>query len=354
MLMGGDPPSDADALLAPLAGEKALLLAVSGGPDSIALMLLAARWSLRAMRRIEVATVDHGLREGSREEAEQVGEWARALGFRRHILRWEGAKPASRVQERAREARYALLATCAREIGEDCAIVTAHHADDQAETILFRLTRGSGVAGLSSMARVSMRDGVRLLRPLLGLRKAELEAIRVAAGHPFFHDPSNENDIFARARLRKLSATLEAQGLDASALLRLGARAAQAEEALAWSAGRALSEATIARDASETRLDARVLREFPRELLQRLLAAEVARLGAPAAIRLERLERAAQTIAQALESGLPARITLGGASIERRAVEIVMRRAPPRRKTRAETGENTENSSADASRLHPA
>ena len=344
MLMGaggGDPKPDADALLAPLAGEKALLLAVSGGPDSVALMLLAARWSLRAERRIEVATVDHGLRAGSREEAEQVGEWARALGFRCHILRWEGDKPTRRVQERAREARYALLAKCARDIGEDCAIVTAHHADDQAETILFRLTRGSGVAGLSGMARVSTRDGVRLLRPLLGLRKSDLEAIRAAAGHPFFRDPSNESEIFARARLRNLSATLEAQGLDAPALLRLGRRAAQAEEALAWSAGRALSEATIARDASETRLDARVLRELPRELLQRLLAAEVARLGAPVALRLERLERAAQTIAQALESGAPARITLGGASIGLSAGEIVLRRAPPRRQTRAEAGATT-------------
>ncbi len=227
MLLGETAPSDP---LAPLARESALLLAVSGGPDSVALMLLAARWPRRAAGvKITVATVDHGLRENSREEALQVGRWAGALGFDHRLLSWEGPKPTSRVQESARAARYALLCACAREIARECALVTAHHADDQAETILFRLTRGSGVAGLSGMASVSTRDGVRLLRPLLDVPKAALEAICDEAGHPFFRDPANENTRFARARLRALSATLSAQGLDRGALLRLGGRAARAE-----------------------------------------------------------------------------------------------------------------------------
>lgn len=351
---GADPPPDADILLAPLAGENALLLAVSGGPDSVAMMLLAARWSLRAQRDITVATVDHGLREGSRTEAEQAGEWARGLGFEHRLLTWEGAKPTTRLQERAREARYALLAACAKRIGKTCgigktcAIVAAHHADDQAETILFRLTRGSGVAGLSGMAAESTRNGVKLLRPLLGLRKLELEAVCAAADHPFLRDPSNANEIFARVKLRGLSATLEAEGLGASALLRLGRRAAQAEAALTFCAARALEQATLARHPLETRLDARVVRELPRELLQRLLAAEVARLGAPAMPRLERLERAAQTVAQALERGAPARITLGGASISVSTGEIVLSRAPPRRQTRVGASEIPLETSKDA------
>ena len=234
MLLSETAPSDP---LAPLAGESALLLAVSGGPDSVALMLLAARWPRRAAGvKITVATVDHGLRENSRDEALQVGRWAGALGFDHRLLIWDGPKPATRIQETARAARYALLCACAREIARECAVVTAHHADDQAETILFRLTRGSGVAGLSGMASASTRGGVRLLRPLLDVPKAALEAICDEAGHPFFRDPANENTRFARARLRALNATLSAQGLDRGALLRLGGRAARAESALSWCA----------------------------------------------------------------------------------------------------------------------
>ena len=171
--------ASADALLAPLAEERALLLAVSGGPNSLALMLLASRWSLRDKMPIHVATVDHGLRANSREEAIFVAREAEALGFPHRLLVWEGAKPLTRLQERAREARYVLLAGCAAEIDPSCAVVTAHHADDQAETILFRLCRGSGVAGLSGMSAVSTLDGLKLLRPLLDTPKTALEAICV-------------------------------------------------------------------------------------------------------------------------------------------------------------------------------
>ncbi len=327
MLSGAAAQSD---LLAPLAREAALLLAVSGGPDSVALMLLAARWPPRAAGvKISVATVDHGLRENSREEALRVAQWARALGFDHHLLTWDGTKPATRVQESARAARYALLCACAREIAPECAVVTAHHADDQAETILFRLTRGSGVAGLSGMASASTREGVRLLRPLLGVPKATLEAICVAAGHPFLRDPANENTRFARARLRALSATLEAQGLGTSALLRLGRRAAQAEAALNWCVSRASEAAVLNCDAVETKLAAAALRDLPREILQRLLGAEIQRRGAPPP-RLDRLERAAEIVAQALAEGAQKRITLAGLSIRVTDRQVTLMAAPPR------------------------
>jgi len=253
---------DPDALFAPLAAEPALLLAVSGGPDSVALMLLAARWSRRPEKTV-VATVDHGLRPQAHEEGQSVARWARALGFAPRLLRWEGPKPATRLQERAREARYALLAACAREIDPHCAVVTAHHAEDQAETILFRLARGSGVAGLGGMARASSLDGLKLLRPLLDIPKASLEAVCAEVGHPFFRDPSNENPLFARTKLRALAATLSAQGLDRNALLRLGSRATRAEAALESCAAQAQKRALTGCEANRARFDGDALRELP-------------------------------------------------------------------------------------------
>lgn len=329
--MPADAPllPDPDVTLALLSGAGSLLLAVSGGPDSVALMLLASRWSLCAGKNIAVATVDHGLRPESHEEARLVGEWARALGFPHRHLLWEGAKPKTRIQERARAERYRLLAQCAREIGAT-AVVTAHHADDQAETILFRLTRGSGVAGLAGMAQVSKLDDLQLLRPLLGLRKQELESVCVAAGHPFLRDPSNDNPAYARTRLRRLRAVLDADGLDARALLRLGARAARSEAALAWSAEQIAKGLPAERGEAEFRVAADALRALPQELLQRIVAAEIARIGASAP-RLERLETAIEELARALEAGTPLRRTLGGTLMTLGKGLFIMKREAQRR-----------------------
>jgi tRNA(Ile)-lysidine synthase len=334
MLTGATPdddaiPPDPDRTLAPLADHGSLLLAVSGGPDSVALMLLAAHWSLRAARDIAVATVDHGLRPEAADEARQVGDWARGLGFAHHMLRWEGEKPRTRIQERARDARYRLLAGCAGEIGAT-AIVTAHHADDQAETILFRLTRGSSIAGLAGMAAVSSCDGMTLLRPLLGLRKAALEAVCAAHGHDFFRDPSNENPVYARARLRRLLTSLATEGLDPRALLRLGARAARSEAALAWSAAQIAASLPAEREEARFAVAAQALRTLPRELLQRILAIEIARVGSSTP-RLERLERATERVARALATGARLETTLGGAELILTADRLTIRPEPPRR-----------------------
>lgn len=333
-MLTGAPPDDLaslldpDKTLAPLAQAGSLLLAVSGGPDSIALMLLAARWSLRARREIAVATVDHGLRPEARDEALLVGEWARAQGFAHHTLTWTGVKPKTRIQERARAARYELLAQCAHAIGA-ATIVTAHHADDQAETILFRLTRGSGVAGLAGMATVSQLGDLRLMRPLLALRKGELEAYCVASNHPFVRDPSNENPAFARTRLRRLGALLEENGLDTQALLRLGARAARAEAALVWSAARVAASLPAERDAESFCAEAEALRALPRDILQRILAKEIARIGAPP--RMERLERVVAKLLLALAARARSNATLGGTSIALDEDRLSVRREAARR-----------------------
>lgn len=318
---------DALELIAPY---PSLLLAVSGGPDSVALMLLCAEWSSRSSHDIAVATVDHHLRKESRAEAEEVGRWARALGFEHHLLTWQDEKPQTRLQERARQARYALLTDCARRIGAS-AIVLAHHSDDQVETILFRLTRGSGVAGLAGMASVARCDGIGRVRPLLDFRKDELEAICERAKHPFFRDPSNEDESFARVRLRKLAPILAAQGLTQDALLRLGSRAARADAALAHCAAETLNRALRRDEASCIELDAATLCEAPLEILQRVLASAILRLAPAATLRLERLERASVRVAAALTARRSTRMTLADLLIEANSARVRVRKAPPRR-----------------------
>ena len=138
----------------------ALLLAVSGGPDSTALMVLAARWrdALKVKPELIAVTVDHGLRAEAKREAAAVARLARKLGIAHRTLRWTGAKPKTGLQQAARAARYRLLAGAARKANV-AHILTAHTRDDQAETVLIRMSRGSGLAGLAAMTRISALPG---------------------------------------------------------------------------------------------------------------------------------------------------------------------------------------------------
>ena len=197
------------------ADAGSVLIGVSGGPDSMALLRLALLWAEAPGRpRIVAATVDHGLRPDSAAEAAQVANWCAALGVPHRVLCWEGEKPAARIQERARDARYRLLVDHTGVEGCDT-LFTAHHMDDQAETVLIRMARGSGVSGLAAMRPVVLREGVRHGRPLLGWRKEELIRICAESGQPYFTDPSNANPRYARTRLRTLAPTL-ADGLAVS------------------------------------------------------------------------------------------------------------------------------------------
>ncbi|MEJ1938863.1 tRNA lysidine(34) synthetase TilS, partial [Nostoc sp. NIES-2111] len=161
-----------------MAESKGLLLAVSGGPDSMALLALCAAWANerpdgQPRPPLFAATVDHWLRPEARDEAAMVAREASRLSVPHSVLDWAGPKPRTGLQEAARQARYALLAEEARRVGATD-VVTAHHADDQAETILMRLVRGSGLDGLAGMAAERPLDGVRLVRPLLGIPKSRL------------------------------------------------------------------------------------------------------------------------------------------------------------------------------------
>ena len=319
-----------------LAGARRVLLAVSGGPDSMALMLLAARWARRDADapELSVATVDHGLRPGSADEAAQVGAWASACGLSHAILRWEGDKPTRAIQEKARAARYALLVGHARAIGAQ-ALATAHHAEDQAETVLFRLLRGSGVAGLAGMTVLSIRHGLPLHRPLLDWSKAELAAVCAAEGQAFLDDPSNRDPTFARTRLRAGAASLAAGGLDRDALLRLARRAARAEQALT----RAADEAEARLCADGLRLDALALVELPDEIALRLVERLTRRAsGGEKPARLDRLESVVGRLGEAARAGRRLSASLAGAVLSLdKAGKLTARRESPRRRGRKES-----------------
>jgi tRNA(Ile)-lysidine synthase len=219
-----------DLLIAP--GQR-VGVAVSGGPDSLALLLLAA-----AARPglVEAATVDHALREESRAEAETVAALCEQLGVPHSTLtvEWE-QKPETAIQERARHARYRLLANWAREKGLK-ALLTGHHADDQAETLVMRLLRGAGVKGLAGMRRLAKAPGAQLalLRPLLGWRRAELEKLCADVGVTPGDDPSNADDQFERVRIRQ--ALAGADWFDSKAVALSATNLAQADTALQWAA----------------------------------------------------------------------------------------------------------------------
>jgi tRNA(Ile)-lysidine synthase len=213
------------------AGTK-LGIAVSGGPDSLALLLLAA-----AARpgEVEAASVDHALRAESASEVAMVTSVCESLAVPHSTLtvKWK-RKPETALQERARIHRYRLLGAWGadRKLG---AIATAHHLDDQAETLVMRLNRGSGVRGLAGMRPVAPLPGqsaLRLVRPLLGWRRLELVDICDAAGVEPVRDPSNSDEQFERVRIRGQLA--EAQWLNPVAIARSATYLASADAALHW------------------------------------------------------------------------------------------------------------------------
>jgi len=231
--MSGLDELDIDGLFGAVAGASKLGLAVSGGPDSLALMLLAADWA-RAPGRPElvVYSVDHGLRPEAPGEVAMVLREASARGLAARALRWEGEKPSTGIQAAARSARYRLMAEAMRADGADI-LLTAHHREDQAETVLMRLAHGSGIEGLKGMLPMTVIEGVTVARPLLGTARETLRAVVAAAGLAAADDPSNADDHYERVRWRQLMPDLEAMGLDAERLGRFAERMADADDALA-------------------------------------------------------------------------------------------------------------------------
>lgn len=285
------PEHEADALLAPLMRFPRVALAVSGGPDSLALMHLAAAWSgTHDSPAFTVLTVDHGLREGSRAEAETVCRLAAEAGLDHALLAWAHGPVDARVQARARQARYDLMAAycTAHEIH---ALVTAHHLDDQAETFLMRLKRGSGLDGLAAIPGEGAWVGLTLLRPLLDVPKARLVATADAASLPFVSDPSNDDALFERARLRGAMESLAKLGLDAEAIALSARRLRRAREALETATGDFLEHHGETSAAGYAAIALPALLAAPEEIALRALARLIGTVGgAVEPARLAKLE----------------------------------------------------------------
>jgi tRNA(Ile)-lysidine synthase len=378
--------AEANKLFEPLAQASDLVLAVSGGADSTALLVLAARW--RAARKtgptLVAVTIDHGLRPESAAEARAVKRLARRLGVRHRTLRWSGQKPKNGLQQAARIARYGLLAAFARTVRANH-ILTAHTLDDQAETVLIRMSRGSGISGLCGMRSMTplavagrmlsrsqrspglvqgcsahslhppggpmqpelqpktqpktrgdkARGELLLVRPFLETPKPRLIATLQAADIPHVEDASNRDPRFARSRLRELMPALAREGLDAGRLALFARRVQRAETAL--EAAVDVAAARMARrpfpNAGAVMLDAASFFDLPQEIAVRLLARSLAQTGDEGQAQLGKVEALYETLATTKEAGIARlRRTLAGAMVTLNKAGLTVETAPPRRR----------------------
>jgi tRNA(Ile)-lysidine synthase len=345
--------AETNVLFSELISAPALVLAVSGGPDSTALLLLAAKW--RAKRKhgpkLLALTVDHGLRKEAPVEAREVARLAKKLGVPHRTLIWTGAKPKSGLQEKARAARYRLLADAAAKIGASH-ILTAHTLDDQAETVLMRLLRGSGPTGLAAMAhetplRLHQRrekkgigaTDVTLLRPFLDIPKARLVATLRKAQIPFADDPSNRDPRFTRVRVRGLMPALAEEGLCAQRLVLLAQRLRRAEAALEEAVDRA---AELAQGAWECggyiRMEARHFAALPEEVALRFLGRAVTIAGNEGPVELGKLEALQAAMMAKRPAGARFRRTLAGAMVTLTPEALTVEQAPARRNALTKPG----------------
>ena len=307
--LGGDDFAALMDALRPFETRPHVAVAVSGGGDSMALCLLALEWAQRRQGRVSALTVDHGLRPEAAAEARQVGHWLETRGSDHCILRWDGIKPVSGVQAAARDARYRLMTAWCRDAGV-LHLLLAHNLEDQAETFLMRLQRGSGAAGLAAMAAVVETPSVRLLRPLLGTARDRLRATLRARRQEWIEDPSNDDPGFARIRLRRAFPALAGAGISAAGLAAAARRLAEVRVVIEDAVSALLAGCCTVHAAGYAEVDGGTLAAAPHEVslqaLERLLIGIGGKAYAPRRERLARLHRG-------LAAGRPA--TLGGCRI---------------------------------------
>ena len=300
--------------------EGRLGVAVSGGGDSVALLHLLAEWKGRALA---VVTVDHGLRDESAEEAKAVGILAGSFGLPHDTLEWTGWKKRGNLQDAARSARRDLMAEWAKANGIT-AIALGHTADDQAETFLMRLARGSGVDGLSSMEPIREEGGVSWIRPLLGVRREALRGYLAEIGAKYVDDPSNEDESFDRVKVRQALGTLGALGIDVPKISKTTERLRSAKQVV-YSATRDLSLACCeVTKAGELKVDIERLLSGQRSLQLRILSEAVRFVsGSYYAPRAYMVDNVLNDLANDFVAS-----TLHGCIVRKTASGLVVRREP--------------------------
>ncbi|WP_052715863.1 tRNA lysidine(34) synthetase TilS [Devosia chinhatensis] len=316
-------------LFAPASGHKVIGLAVSGGPDSLALMLLAQRWAtgLQDPPQLIVYSLDHGLRAEAAAEVAMVIAAAKSLGLEARALAWAGEKPQSGIQEAARIARYRLIGEAMR-ADRATLLLTAHHRADQAETVLMRLAHGSGVEGLRAMAPLTQVKGVPILRPLLDVEPASLAALLPGAGLTPAQDPSNHDMGYERVRWRRLLPTLAEEGLDSATLARFATRMAEADMALSQMADAAFEEWVRLDGFGAASMPSAALLGLSPAIGRRVLGRVLNIVGGRQKPRaLGQVERLYDQIA---ETGLPRAATLMGAVIRIKGEALSISREPGR------------------------
>ncbi len=245
-------------------------IAVSGGGDSVALMHLLKDCFGDDSVELMVATVDHGLRAESRQEAEEVARMAQELGLRHEILTWEqGPEETGNLQDQARRARYGLLTGWARQNGIPV-LALGHTADDQAETVIMRLMRASGVNGLAGIPVRRTQDGVSLLRPLLDQRREALRKYLRSVEQNWIEDPSNDDESYDRIKTRKALSVLEELGLTVPALATVAQNMGKAQTALGWYAFLSARD-MVQIEAGAVVFELRKFRTLPDEISHRLM-----------------------------------------------------------------------------------
>jgi len=326
MPFGEDAFAAVMASLGPWETHPSLAVAVSGGADSLALTLLAARWARARGGQVVGLTVDHGLRPEAAAEAAQVGLWLAARQILHVILPWIGEKPLNGLQEAARQARYGLLRQACAQRGI-LHLLVAHQREDQAETLLLRLGRASGLDGLAAMSAVTALPECRLLRPLLEVPRAALESWLRSQGQEWIDDPSNHSERYGRVRLRNLAPLLEAEGLSAEALSSSARRLGRARVALEQGVADLSAHCLELQLAGYGWLAPDPWRAAPEDLRLRLLAGLCRMIGGgihpPRQDRLERLEAE-------LFTGLTARRSFDGCLLTPSRGRILVCREPGR------------------------
>jgi tRNA(Ile)-lysidine synthase len=323
--------SELSALFDDFANSRKTLLAVSGGPDSTALLVLAAQWRAKRMSGPELiaATIDHRLRAASKQEAKAVAKLAAKLGIPHHTLAWTGKKPITGVQEAAREARFAMFSKLAKEIGADT-LMTAHTRDDQAETVLHRMGRGSGIGGLAGIRRRHTRGGLKLVRPFLDLPKTRLIATLKKLRIPFASDPTNKDTKYLRARLRKLAPLLAKEGITSANLALMAKRLSRANAALNRISGEAAFALRADRSGGRA-FEARGFLLMPEEIGIRMLRGAVDAEGTEGPSELAKVEALYDALVSAYRTGEGLKRTLAGALVTLSGAALVVAAAPPRK-----------------------